>query len=84
MRRNSKICSSFSALASAPPRIYLPAVGVSIRLRIFTSVLLPLPLGPIMLTHSPLKTSKLILSRALTSPKYLQMPSNFKISMLFP
>ena len=53
---------------STPSKMMEPEVGVSSRFRLRRNVLLPPPEGPITAMTSPLYTSTVTLSSALTSP----------------
>ena len=65
---NLVMASMFPYGTELPLNSYWPDVGVSIAAIMFSSVVFPEPLGPINSIDSPLSTSRLTLSTAMTSP----------------
>ena len=68
------------AVMSTPSTVTDPASGVSKPATTLSSVVLPEPLGPRMVSSSPEATSSETPSSATTSPKRLTRPSTLQVS----
>ena len=66
LRRKALISRSEMADISCPSSLTVPPVGLSSAARMLRSVVLPLPLSPMMATYSPCSTLKVTLLSACT------------------